>query len=90
LRIFHYALDEERDVGFGLYEDAAQYDAHAVDLDIPMLVFQGRQDDTVDPAMVEQWASGKPNVDLRLCDDGHQLGETVDTVWNESRRFMHV
>src|SRR5215831_14912733 len=30
LRVFHYAQNTERDVGFALYEDAARYDAFSV------------------------------------------------------------
>src|SRR5215467_7255281 len=32
LRVFHYAHNAERDVGFALYEDAARYDAFSVNL----------------------------------------------------------
>ena len=53
LRVFHYAMNELRDVRFGLYEDAARYDAFAVSSTLPTLVFQGRHDASVDPA----WSS---------------------------------
>ena len=88
LRVLHYAWNEERDVGFALYEDAARYDAFGLALDLPMLVIQGRQDASVDPAMVERWATGRPTVDLRLVDDGHQLGESLDLIWQESAAFF--
>jgi pimeloyl-ACP methyl ester carboxylesterase len=88
LRIFHYAWNEHRDVGYGLYEDAQRYDAFALSLAIPVLVFQGRRDDAVSPRMVERWAGARPNVDLRLVDDGHQLGASVDEIWRESEEFF--
>jgi uncharacterized protein len=88
LRIFHHAWNEHRDVGFALYEDAARYDALALDLPLPMLVFQGTRDLSVDPAMVERWARARPNVDLRMLDDEHQLGASVDQIWNESEKFF--
>lgn len=88
LRVFHYALDEERDVGFQLYEDAAQYDAITLTVHQPVLVVQGRQDEVVRPEMVEQWASGRSNVRLEMVDDGHQLGASMDRVWTESERFF--
>jgi len=86
--VFHYAANQEREIGFGLYEDAARYDAMTLESRLPTLVFQGRQDDVVDPAMVEQWASGRPHVDLRLLDDGHQLAASMDLIWRESRNFL--
>jgi alpha-beta hydrolase superfamily lysophospholipase len=88
LRIFHHAWNEYRDVGFALYEDAARYDAFALRLPLPMLVFQGTRDDAVEPAMVERWARARPNVELRLVDDEHQLSASVDEIWSESARFF--
>jgi len=88
LRIFHYGSGVERQVGFALYEDAAAYDAIALPTTVPTLVFQGDQDTSVDPAMVRQWAQGRPLVDLRMLHDGHQLTESLDLIWAESAPFL--
>lgn len=88
LRIFHHAWNEQRDVGFALYEDAARYDSLGLDLPLPILVFQGTRDASVDPVMVERWARARPNVDLRLVDDEHQLGGSVDEIWKASEEFF--
>jgi pimeloyl-ACP methyl ester carboxylesterase len=88
LRVFHHAWNEHRDVGFALYEDAARYDALGLDLPLPMLVFQGTRDESVDPGMVERWARSRPNVDLRLVDDEHQLSASVEEIWSESARLF--
>jgi len=88
LRVFHYGENRERTVGFALYEDAARYDAYAVNLQAPALVFQGLRDDSVLPDTVERWAAPRPNVTLRLLDDDHQLGASVDLMWEESARFL--
>jgi hypothetical protein len=88
LRFFHYAYNEPREVGFALYKDAAAYDAFTVALDLPILIFQGRQDAAVDPAMVERWAAGRPNATLRMLNDEHQLAASVDGIWAESERFL--
>lgn len=88
LQVFHYALGETRNVGFALYEDAARYDAFDVQLAQAVLVFQGRQDASVDPRMVEQWAAARGGVDLRLLDDNHQLTVSVDLIWRECEKFF--
>ena len=88
LRIFHYAWNEHRDVKFALYEDAASYDSFALDLQIPILVFQGTRDESVDPRMVERWARTRPNVDLRMVDDEHQLGKSMDAIWTACETFL--
>ena len=88
LRVFHYALERECDVGFGLYEDAAQYDAYTLASLPPTLIFQGLRDETVDPASVERWAKDRPEADLRFVDDGHQLTASLDEIWAASDAFL--
>lgn len=88
LEVFHYAHQATRRVGFALYEDAARYDAFALPLGLPTLIFQGTRDATVEPSSVERWASGRPNVDLRMVDDDHQLTASIDDIWRASERFL--
>jgi hypothetical protein len=90
LRVFHYAHNAERDVGYALYEDAARYDAFGVNLDLPTLVFQGTRDALVDPEQVRQWAASRPRVELRLVDDEHQLTASIDDIWRASQTFFGV
>jgi pimeloyl-ACP methyl ester carboxylesterase len=90
LSVFHYAHNQPRDVSFALYEDAARYDAITLTLTQPALVFQGRNDASVDPVMVEQWARARPNVTLRLLDDDHQLAGSVDLIWGEAKTFFRL
>jgi hypothetical protein len=88
LTVEHYASGVPRQIGFALYEDAAHYDALAVDVRWPILAFQGRQDDLVEPAMVERWAAAHPVVTLHLVDDGHQLAASFEAIWEASERFL--
>jgi len=88
LEVFHYADNRPRWVHYGLYEDAAQYDAFALPPGPPALIYQGRLDDTVLPDTVIRWASTRPTVDLHLVDDGHQLTDSMDEIWSGSRTFL--
>lgn len=88
LDVFHYAYGEPRRIDYSLYADAAAWDAFALDLDLPILIIQGRQDDVVDPGMVQRWAEGRPNVTLHLVDDGHQLSESMPFLMSESIAFL--
>ena len=84
LTVFHYASGQSRDVHFGLYEDAARYDALTVRVRVPTLAIQGRHDELVDTGMVTAWAAGQPSVTLHVVDDGHQLGASMPFIWRES------
>ena len=88
LTVFHYADGRERQVGYELYEDAARYDAFTLDTRLPTLVFQGDHDESVAPTMVQRWAEGRPAVDLRMLNDGHQLSDSIDTIWAASAAFL--
>lgn len=88
LDVFHYGYGRMIPVHYELYEDARRYDAMQAPLDMPILIFQGRHDEAVDPAMVEAWASSRPNADLRLLDDDHQLTKSLPYIWTESSRFL--
>jgi pimeloyl-ACP methyl ester carboxylesterase len=88
LPVFHYGDDAMRELGWDFMPDARKYDSDAVQLDLPVLVYQGRRDDVVRPAGVERWAQARPNVDLRMVDDGHQLLGHVEIMWAHVARAL--
>ena len=59
-------------------------------LEMPILIFQGRRDTAVSPDTVESWARARPNVELHLLDDDHQLTSSLDYIWQETRRFLEI
>jgi pimeloyl-ACP methyl ester carboxylesterase len=88
LDIFHYGYGRMMSVHYELYEDARRYDCVNAALSMPIQVFQGRRDDAVDPDSVERWARARPNVELHMPDDDHQLTASVGFVWEEMKRFL--
>jgi pimeloyl-ACP methyl ester carboxylesterase len=88
LEVMHWALNEKRIVHYGLYEDALRYDSFAERVAAPTLIFQGRNDTVVEPAMVQRFAGGRPAVSLRLLDDDHLLALNLELMWGETSRFL--
>ena len=88
LELEHYAYGEPRRVHYELFADAAQYDTFAVTTTVQTLILQGRDDEVVDPAMVERFATTRPHVRLVMLDDGHQLKDSLERVWSESFSFL--
>ncbi len=84
----HHGYGEDRRVHYELFADACQYDSMATRTSVPTLIFQGRQDTVVDPAMVVRFASDRPHVRMVMLDDGHQLKASLDTIWVEIRAFL--
>jgi pimeloyl-ACP methyl ester carboxylesterase len=86
--VFHYGFGRLMPVGYELFADAQQYDTLNAAVDVPTLVFQGRRDSAVNPQVVEQWASARPNVQLHMLDDDHQLLASLDYIWTVLARFL--
>lgn len=88
LDVFHYGYNQVLPVGFTLYEDSKQYDAFSAPGDIPTSIFQGREDDAVDPNVTERFASARPNRTLHLLNDGHQLLGSLEFIWRETATVL--
>jgi hypothetical protein len=85
---FHHAENRMLPVRYALYADAQQYDSARSVLDTPTLVFQGRRDTVVDPAMVQRFGSARPSMSVRMLDDDHQLGSSLELMWRETAAFL--
>jgi hypothetical protein len=88
LAVFHYGYGRMMPVHYGLYADALEYNAFNAQLSQPVQIFQGRFDTAVDPHTVERWAASRPNVELHMLDDDHQLLKSLDQIWVQVERFL--
>jgi surfactin synthase thioesterase subunit len=75
-------------IHYELYEDARYYDAMKASVAMPVLVFQGKRDTAVDPASVKAWSNARPNVELHMLDDDHQLGASLDYMWGRTYQYL--
>jgi uncharacterized protein len=87
---FHYGYEAPRRLRFAFYADALACRADARAVSLPTLVFQGTRDEVCHPAAVQAFFSGHPTVRVRLLDDGHQLLDHLDLMWDETRVFLGV
>ncbi len=90
LEVFHYGFERVLPVHYELYADACRYDCLHAQPAMPIQIFQGRRDTAVDPETVERWAGLRPNVELHMLDDDHQLTSSLEYIWREVRRFLGV
>ena len=90
LSVFHFGYGRMMPIHYGLYEDARRYDGMDARIDMPTLVFQGRHDTAVDPVTVQAWSRARPNVELHMLDDDHQLTASVEYIWGEMKRFLGI
>jgi pimeloyl-ACP methyl ester carboxylesterase len=90
VEIFHYAQNTTARLKFEFYEDAERYHPSLRRLNVPTLIFQGRQDQAVSPAIVERFARAQPNAVLHMLDDGHQLANSLELIWKETAEFLRL
>jgi pimeloyl-ACP methyl ester carboxylesterase len=90
LDVFHYGFGRIMPVHYELYADACRYDCLGAQLTMPIQIFQGRRDTAVEPELVERWGGTRPNVELHMLDDDHQLLASLDHIWSEVRRFLKL
>jgi uncharacterized protein len=90
LDVFHFGYGRVMPIHYELYEDARRYDAMNADLRMPILVFQGRRDSAVDPKTVEEWSRRRPNVELHMLDDDHQLTSSIGYIWTSVAAFLNL
>jgi pimeloyl-ACP methyl ester carboxylesterase len=88
LPFFHYGAGVERDLNFAFYEDSLRYTPFETTFSQPTLIYQGRRDQSVDPVTVEQFARTRPNVQLTLLDDDHQLTASLPVMWRGMEPFL--
>jgi len=88
LNVFHYGFGRMMPLGYQLYTDACSYSCVDAKLAMPIQIFQGRRDTAVNPASVERWARARPNVELHMLDDDHQLTGSLETIWQLTEPFL--
>lgn len=97
LRVPDHAGGPPLAVDYGFYEDVAQVEAEwmpctaaGLRRDIPLLVFHGRHDDTVDIEASRKFAAAHPRVELRELDDGHPLIDSLPVLLAEATTFVEA
>lgn len=90
INVFHYGFGRMMPVHYALFEDASHYSADEAYLPQPVLVFQGQHDDAVDPETVTAWSSRRPNVELHMLDDDHQLAASLPVIWDTIRKSLDL
>jgi uncharacterized protein len=85
--VFHFASQRNRRLGWQFHEDARQYPAFPA-VTVPTLCIAGRRDETVPLEDVAAFVERTPSARLVEVDDGHELTESMDLVFEEAWRFL--
>jgi hypothetical protein len=89
-KFFNYAAGGLKAVHYGLFQDLQGYDSYALSLPQPILIFHGRNDESVDVEQSIRFAETRPNVNLRVVESDHQLLDQTDVMWAAARTFFGI
>lgn len=84
---FHYGEGRPVRLHFGLIEDARRYEEFP-EVTQPALILHGARDRDVPWELSARYAETRPNVRLVPLDDGHELADSLERVWLETRAFF--
>jgi uncharacterized protein len=87
LEVDHLASGRRRRLGWQFHEDARGWPAFP-EIRVPALCIAGRRDDTVPFADVEAFVARTPTARLVPVDDGHELVDSLDLIFEEARAFL--
>lgn len=86
-RVYHYGYKEERDLSYGLIDDAQRYE-NEPDFRQPSLIFHGIHDPVVPVGLSEEFARSHPAVTLIKFDSGHELTDVLEPMWSGVETFL--
>lgn len=88
LPVFHYVTGKLERIGYGLYEDALQYEAFPA-VKQPALIIHGERDEVVPVELSREFAAQRANATLLAVDSDHALTDQLNLIWRETRSFIN-
>jgi hypothetical protein len=89
LDVFHYASQKNEPLSYKFVEDLESYSTRNIQVTVPTLVMHGINDDVVPVAESKNFARQNPeHVKLIELEDGHELIQSLPTIWSESEAFL--
>jgi pimeloyl-ACP methyl ester carboxylesterase len=86
-RVYHYGYKEERELSYGLIQDAQGYE-NDPDFPQPALIFHGIHDPVVPVGLSEDFARTHSAVTLMKFDSGHELTDVLEPMWSGVEKFL--
>jgi pimeloyl-ACP methyl ester carboxylesterase len=85
---YHYGLKRNVNLQFQFFADAQKYSDENLTRSLPILIFHGVHDDVVPVFLSEEFAKMRSQVTLKLLNDDHALGKDLDSIWQDTKRFL--
>lgn len=87
--VFHHGLNENTQLNYNFIVDAETYATDGLKVNVPTIVFHGKDDETVPVEESVEFEKHNPQtVQLEILDDDHQLIKSLDDIWTKTESFL--
>lgn len=80
LSVEHFADGKTYKLHYGLVEDVQQYNSYKTELDLPILIYHGKHDESVSYEQSVRFAENRDHVTLHIVDSDHALIDQLDVI----------
>ncbi len=88
---FHYAAGKELNLAYSFIEDLEVLETENLKVNVPTLIFHGINDASVPIDLSRKFSLANGAwAQLKELDDGHELIESMNVMWQGVERFLHV
>jgi uncharacterized protein len=89
LDVFHHGLNITTPLHYNFIDDAQRYATEGLKVNVPTIVFHGKNDETVPiEESVEFQKTNPATVRLEILDDDHQLINSLPHIWSTTEKFL--
>jgi len=87
----HYAYKKEEPLAYKFFLDASNHETKDFTLDIPVMIFHGKDDITVPIDVSRRFSiQNGDHVQLMELADGHELIDSMPAIWTSAKSFMNA
>lgn len=87
--VFHHGINSNAKLHYGFIEDANRYATDNLRVDIPVLIFHGKNDQTVPADESIRFArNNSKHAELHLLDSDHGLLDCLELMWQRTCTFL--
>jgi uncharacterized protein len=88
--VFHHGLNANARLDYNFIVDAERYVTDSIKVNVPTIVFHGKNDETVPIEESVDFEKHNPgNVRLEILDDDHQLIKSLEQIWATTDVFLN-
>ncbi len=89
IKLYHFHHKEDRKLAFDIVEDAFQFKNTILSRQLPVQIFHGLRDESVNYRLSIHYLQSHPMADVILFNSDHSLLDKLDIMWDYIHAFLN-